>query len=121
MNYDFFIAQLRFVAKKTDRQPLDVAASMNTLDGVIAQLETGASSFHVLPCDLRITARALAGVAGFFQQHILPEAVASKNTAGEDQIRWTIEACMSMMADLMAHAELNKDGEGMDVKLPARS
>jgi len=120
MNYDFFIAQLRFIAQKTEREAGDVSEMMDALEDVIVQLESGSGTFHVKHQDLRITARALAGVAGFMQQHILPEVIAAVNPIGEEQVRWTIETCMSMMANLMTHAELNNDEKDMDVELPPR-
>ena len=67
---------------------------------------------------MRIAARALAGVAGFLQQQILPEVVAAENKFGEVQIRWVIDTSMSVMANLMAHAETSKDSEDYEVVLP---
>ena len=116
--YDFFTAQLRFIAKKTEREPGDVDVTMRALEHVISDLETHKDFFEVQAAELRVTARALAGVAGFLQQHILPEAIAAKHSTGEEQIRWTIETCMSTMAKLMSHAELNKDQKGIKVTLP---
>lgn len=118
MTYDFFSAQLRFIANRTEREPGDVADNLDALETVIEKIDGGAGSFHVETSDLRTTARALAGVAGFLQQHILPEAVAAGHAAGEAQIRWTIETCMSTMANLMSRAELDKDNLGLDVVLP---
>lgn len=117
--YQFFIAQLRFVAKRTDRESDDVACMMDELLSIIDVLEGGVDNFFVAKSKLKITARALAGVAGFLQQHILPEAVAAQNTVGEKQIRWTIETCMAAMAQLMAHAELSDDTDGLRITLPA--
>jgi len=118
-NYDFFTAQLRFIAKKTEREPGAVDDTMRALEHVISDLEIHANSFDVKANDLGVTARALAGVAGFLQQHILPEAVEAGHSVGEEQIRWTIETCMSTMAKLMSHAELNKDQKDIKIKLPA--
>ena len=118
INYDFFTAQLRFIAKKTGREPGGVDDTMQALERVINALQIHKDSFDVGANDLRVTARALAGVAGFLQQHILPEAVAAGHSVGEEQIRWTIETCMSMMAKLMSHAELNKDQKDIKLKLP---
>ena len=119
MNYDFFTAQMRFIVQKTERQSDEVALMMDALEDVIAQLEAGdGASFRIEAQALRPTARALAGVAGFMQQRILPEATAAGNTSGEEQIRWTIDSCMSMMANLMTQAELDKDEKGLDVVLP---
>lgn len=116
--YEFFIAQLRFVAKRTERESDDVSRMMDALERAADQIARDGDGFFVEAADLRITARALAGVAGFMQQHILPEVVAAKNALGERQVRWTIETCMSAMADMTTHAELTKDGEGFAVKLP---
>ena len=110
---------MRFIVQKTERQSDEVALMMDALEDVIAQLEAGdGASFRIEAQALRPTARALAGVAGFMQQHILPEATAAGNTSGEEQIRWTIDSCMSMMANLMTQAELDKDEKGLDVVLP---
>lgn len=119
-DYSFFIAQLRFVATRTERESQDVARMMDALEHIADEIERSECDFFVAPEDLRITARALAGVAGFMQQHILPEVVAAKNDLGESQVRWTIETCMSSMADLMTHAELTHDAEGLTVSLPPR-
>jgi membrane-bound lytic murein transglycosylase MltF len=67
---------------------------------------------------LRLTARALAGVAGFLQQHILPEVSAAKHLVGEVQTRWAIDTSMSLMANLLAHADMAKDSEEYTVMLP---
>ena len=76
------------------------------------------SRFKVEASKLQITARALAGVAGFLQQHILPEVVAAGNETGEAQTRWVIDTSMSIMANLMAHAETTNDSENYEVVLP---
>lgn len=117
--YAFYTAQLRFVANKTPRDDAEVAAMMSSLQNIAEQIDAGAKKFHVAAKDLRIAARALAGVAGFLQQHILPEAVAAGNTAGEAQLRWSIDNSMAMMAQLTTHAELTKDKEDLDVTLPS--
>lgn len=119
INYDFFTAQLRFIAKKTQREPGDIDDTMRALERVIGDLEMNRNYFEVKANDLRVTARALAGVAGFLQQHILPETIAAGHSTGEEQIRWTIETCMSTMAKIMSHAELNKDQKDIKIKLPA--
>jgi len=117
--YDFFSAQLRFVANRTDRESDDVACMMDQLLSIVDVLEQGHDNFFVTAPELKITARALAGVAGFLQQHILPEAIAAQNTTGEKQLRWTIESCMTMMAQLMSHAELTDGADGLRITVPA--
>ena len=67
---------------------------------------------------IKFTGRALAGVAGFLQQHILPEVVAAKNSLGESQVRWVIDTSMSMLATLTIHAETMGNNEPCRVTLP---
>lgn len=117
-DYDFFTAQLRFVANRTERESDDVACMMDELLRIADVIEIGSGTFFVTASNLRIAARALAGVAGFMQQHILPEVIAAGNAAGEKQVRWTVETCMAMMAQLTTHAELTKDAQDLDVTLP---
>ena len=117
-DYDFFTAQLRFVANRTERESDDVACMMDALLSISDEIKVGQGIFFVATSDLRMTARAFAGVAGFLQQHILPEVTAVGNAVGETQVRWTIETCMTVMAQLTTHAELSKDAEGLQVTLP---
>jgi len=117
-DYAFFIAQLRFVANRTERESDDVSRMMDDLHAIADAIEADGDHFFVAASALRSSARALAGVAGFMQQHILPEVVVSGNAAGEKQIRWTIDTCMTLMAELMTHAELIGDGEGLSLTLP---
>ena len=77
--------------------------------------------FRVEYEDARYTGRALAGVAGFLQQHILPEVIAAKNDLGERQVRWVIDTSMSMLATLTVHAETMKNNEPCEITLPAIS
>ncbi|MFC1673450.1 hypothetical protein ACFL12_04780 [Pseudomonadota bacterium] len=91
---------------------------MSLLLDIADQIDAGTDNFHIVAKDLRTAARALAGVAGFLQEHILPEAVGVGNKAAEVQVRWTIDSSMAMMAKLTTHAELTKDAEDLDVTLP---
>lgn len=116
-DYNFYAGYLRFAAAKTARDTPEIEAMMGELDRIAGILEKD-SGFVVEGDKLRLTARALAGVAGFLQQHILPEVVELKNETGETQIRWVIDTSMSLMASLMAHAETTKDSESYQVKLP---
>lgn len=116
--YAFFISKLRFVADRTSRESGDVFAMMRILDLMIRDFEAGAENFFVPPEDLKICARALAGVAGFYQQHILPEVLAAQNSKGEREVRWTIDTCMTMMSQLLTHAELRQGREGLLITLP---
>ena len=117
-NYKFFVAQLRFVANRTERESGDVACKVDALLVIADEVDGGNRKIFIAAKNLRNTSRALAGVAGFLQQHILPEVIADANVTGEKQIRWTIETCMALMAKLMTHAELTKDAEGLYVTLP---
>lgn len=118
-DYAFYAAQLRFIARTTDRSQSDVAAMMGDLDRVAEAVAQDGSGVFTVPAErLRTTARALAGVAGFLQQHILPEAVQAGNRVGETQVRWVIDTSMEVMATLMTHAELTADGEARTVTLP---
>tara|TARA_B100000315_G_C14580085_1_gene590009 strand:+ start:480 stop:893 length:414 start_codon:yes stop_codon:yes gene_type:complete len=116
-DYNFYAGYLRFAADKTERETPEMEAMMAELVRIADLLET-ANSFNVEADKLRMTARALAGVAGFLQQHILPEIVAAENEIGEAQTRWVIDTSMSVMANLMAHAETTKDSESYKVVLP---
>lgn len=116
-DYGFYAAHLRFVARTTQRVTPEVAAMMEELGAVADQVADG-YSFTVPAGRLRVTARALAGVAGFLQQHILPEAVAAGNAVGEAQVRWVIDTSMEAVANLTVHAEQTGDGEDYRVILP---
>ena len=116
-DYNFYACYLRFAVNKTERDTPEIEAMMAEL-ATIAELLEKESGFTVAADKLRLTARALAGVAGFLQQHILPEAIEVKNAQGETQIRWVIDTSMSVMANLMAHAEVTNDGESYPVELP---
>ncbi|MBT3991607.1 MAG: hypothetical protein HON14_12765 [Rhodospirillaceae bacterium] len=116
-DYNFYAGYLRFAAQKTERETPEIEEMMAELDRVAGALEAG-DNFFVAADKLRVTGRALAGVAGFLQQHILPEVIAADNDKGEAQIRWVIDTSMSLMANLMAHAETTKDSEGYQVSLP---
>lgn len=116
-DHAFYAAQLRFIARSTDASTPEVAIMMEDLVRVADAVAAGPS--FTVPADrLRSTARALAGVAGFLQQHILPEAVSAGNAAGEAQVRWVIDTSMAAMANLMTHAELTADAEPRTIDLP---
>ena len=116
-DYNFYAGYLRFAANKTERETPEITEMMAELERIAEILESG-NSFIVKDRKLRLTARTLAGVAGFLQQHILPEVIAAENEIGEAQTRWVIDTSMEVMANLMAHAETTKDGENFTVNLP---
>ncbi|EKV27375.1 hypothetical protein C882_1877 [Caenispirillum salinarum AK4] len=117
-DYGFYIAQLRFVARTTDRVTPQVAEMMDELARIADAIAAEGYAFTVPAGRLRIAGRALAGVAGLMQKQILPEAVAAGNAAGEAQVRWTIDTSMEAVANITVHAELTGDGEDYRVILP---
>lgn len=116
--YGFYVRHLRFMARSTARAAPQVAEMMARLGIVADGLEAAGDRYVVAAPDLRGTARALAGLAGFLQQQILPEVVAAGNAVGEGQVRWVIDTSMETMAALMVHAETTEDGEDFTVVLP---
>ena len=115
--YDFFTAQLRFAATKTERVSSEIDDMMQVLSSIADQIDDR-EMVVVDARNVRLGARALAGVAGFLQQRILPEVVAAKNNVGERQVRWTIETAMSLMATMMTHAEMTHDRDPIELTLP---
>ena len=116
-NYNFYAGYLHFVAKNTKVDSPEIQNMMAELIYIAKILENDAT-FTVVQNKLRVTARALAGVAGFLQQHILPEIIEAENVLGELQTRWVIDTSMSLMSNLMVHAELTNDSEAFVVVLP---
>ena len=117
-NYDFYVSQLRFVANKTERSDPGVEQMMVELLRIADEIEkTG--RFSVEYDNARLAGRGLAGVAGFLQQHILPEVIAAKNEIGERQVRWVIDTSMSMLATLTVHAETDEVHEPCEITLPS--
>ncbi|MCW8914991.1 MAG: hypothetical protein OQK24_03955 [Magnetovibrio sp.] len=116
-SYGFFSAQLRFVASKTERSTPELEEMMDQL-AIIANQVDEAPKFKIEACFMRSAARALAGVAGFLQQQILPEVIAAENAVGELQVRWTIDISMSLMSTMMTHAEMTNDQDDLELTLP---
>lgn len=116
-DFSFFISHLRFVANRTERSTDDVGVMMDALLRIATQIE-GQNTLNVSYIDAHLSGRALAGVAGFLQQHILPEIVAAKNQTAEIQVRWVIDTCMSLMSTLMVHVETHSKGESCELVLP---
>ena len=115
--YNFYAGYLRFVAENTTPDTLEIQDMMAELNYIAKILENN-STFTVEQNKLRITSRALAGVAGFLQQHILPEIIEAENTSGEIQIRWVIDASMNIMSNLIVHAELTNNYDEFVAVLP---
>lgn len=115
-DYAFYAALLRFVARKAERPDARVAAMMDGLEDLAAQVE---SAGFTVPADrLDLAARALAGVAGFVQQRILPEALAHGNQAGERQLRWSVDASLAAVNRLLAAAVEGCPEGGVRIDLP---
>jgi hypothetical protein len=115
--YDFYCAQLRFVAERTERQSPFISEMMDCLESFALNVENS-PRFSISVNQARTTGRALAGVAGFLQQHILPEVVAAGDSTGERQIRWVIDTSMELTAAMTVHAETDTDGSPCPVELP---
>ena len=115
--YNFYAGYLLFFVNQTANENLEIREMMRELAQIARILEME-NSFVVEANKLRVTARAFAGVAGFLQQHILPEVVAAKNKIGEVQTRWVIDTSMSLMTTLISHAELTKDRDNFIVIVP---
>lgn len=116
--YDFYIAHLRFVARKADRSDAVVAEMMDHLS-VFADQIAKDGKMTVTIDDARTAARGLAGLAGFLQEQILPETVNAGNKAGEAQVRWVIDTSMRFMSMMMTFAEtMPEDHPPLILELP---
>ena len=116
-NYNFYAGYLRFVAENTTPDTPEIQDMMDELNYIARILENDIK-FTVERNKLRMTARALAGVAGLLQQHILPETTKAENISGELEIRWVIDTSMSIMSNLLVHAERVNKHEEFIVVLP---
>ncbi len=108
--YTFYTNVLRFVASRADRSDPLIDAMMDKLVAAADEIEASGGSFTVAVEALPQTARAFAGVAGFLQQQILPEAVASGHDEVATQLRWAVDASMEMMTTLMTRAAEQPSG-----------
>jgi len=110
--YGFFAAILRFVANRGDRAD---AAVRETLDILSAAADSFDSSgvFTVPPDRRDLAARAFAGFAAFLQKQILPETVANGHAGAERQIRWSVDAAMEAVNQLV-----KAGATAVEVRLP---
>jgi len=115
--YTFFISHLRFIANRTERTTPEISAMMDALVCFADAVERS-SEFEVAADQTAVTGRALAGLAGFLQQHILPEVVAVGNSDGEKQVRWVIDTSMELTATLTVHGETESAPKPCPVLLP---
>lgn len=116
-DYGFYANFIRYIVGKTMRDNDEIAAMMDELTAISEVLEFR-GNFIIKADNLRVAGRALAGVAGFLQQHILPETIANENKTAETQVRWVIDTSMRLVAEILAHAETTKDGEDYQATLP---
>ncbi len=116
-DYSFYAGYVRYIVGKTVPDNDEITAMMEELTA-IANIVENRDTFVIRADRLRIAGRALAGVAGFLQQHILPEALAEENESGEAEVRWVIDTSMRLVADLLSHAENTEDSEDYQAKLP---
>jgi hypothetical protein len=99
-DYDFYAAILRFVATTATRTDPRVTSMMECLEqaaGAIDQDDT----FIVLLDKRELYARALAGVAAFLQERILPETVAEENKIAELQVRWSVDTSLEALNQIL--------------------
>jgi len=102
--YGFYVACLRFMARRTEAETSDVAEMMQDLENAANSIESH-GVLIIENAQLRSTARALAGVAGILQKHILPESVAAGDVVREARVRWMIDTSMSLVANVTVRAE----------------
>lgn len=98
--YDFYAAILRFVASTATRTDPRVVAMMENLECAATEIETS-DGFAVIEDQREICARALAGVAAFLQERILPETIADQNAEAEAQVRWAVDASLDALNQIL--------------------
>ena len=98
--YDFYAAILRFVASTATRTDPRVTAMMENLECAAKAIEES-DSFAVIEDQREICARALAGVAAFLQERILPETIADQNIEAETQVRWAVDASLDALNQIL--------------------
>lgn len=116
-DYTFYIALLRFVARKTEAVDDNVREMLTVLNHLADDLEPGGEAV-IAGDQLAVAARGLAGTAAFLQKQILPEAIAHGNAEGEAQLRWAIDTSMATMTMLMTQ-QSQFPGEAVTLRLPA--
>ncbi len=114
MDYSFYVAMLRFMARRVmdeaDGEGKEIQVMMTDLENAANCIEEH-DALIVPNSSLRSTARALAGVAGILQKHILPETVAVGHSEHETRVRWMIDTSMAMVANLTVRAECLSEDE----------
>ena len=116
-DYGFYAACLRFMAHRTEAVTPEIVAMMQDVAAIARGVaETG--EIVAAKDRLRASARALAGVAGVLQRHILPEVVAVGDPDSERRVRWMIDASMEAMTALISRAETGTAGKTCRLSLP---
>ena len=107
-DYDFYAAILRFVATTATRSDPRVTAMMDCQEQAADHIE--ADGYFRVELDQReLYARALAGVAAFLQERILPETIADNNKDGEQQVRWSVDTSLDGLNQILrAQADGNQ-------------
>ena len=116
-DYGFYAGILRFVASTSARTEPRIALMMECLDAAAAAIETQ-QSFPVAYDQRESYARALAGVAAFLQERILPETVAENNKTAELQVRWAVDRSLEAMSRILT-AQSEGDTETLTITFPA--
>jgi hypothetical protein len=110
--YGFFAAFLRFVANRADRADTQVRETVDILSAAADSFDQG-GTFAVPAERIERAARAFAGFAAFLQKQILPETIANGHTGAEKQIRWSVDAAMEAVNQLV-----KAEGKPATVRLP---
>ena len=98
--YDFYAAILRYVASTADRADPRVSAMMECLEQAADHIDSD-GSIRVEASQRELFSRALAGVAAFLQQRILPETIADQNKQGEAQVRWSVDTSLDAVTRIL--------------------
>ncbi len=99
-DYDFYAAILRFVASTATRTDPRVATMMECLE-LAADYVDSDGYFRVEADQRELFARALAGVAAFLQERILPETVGEGNKEAETQVRWAVDTSLDALNQIL--------------------
>jgi hypothetical protein len=98
--YDFYASILRFVSSTATRTDPRVAAMMDCLEQAADYID--ADGYFRVEIDQReLYARALAGVAAFLQERILPETIGEENKEAETQVRWAVDTSLEALNQIL--------------------
>jgi hypothetical protein len=117
-DYAFFVRYVRFVAAKTARESEEVERLVGELERLADDIEQDGKCL-IEQGRAALSARALAGFAGFLQQQILPETVEAGHDKVEREIRWIIDASMAEVSGLTVFADTAAANETYTLTLPS--